>query len=349
MAEQLEEDGRIVLSSSGRPKVKRFLSEASGGLLNFLRGLPDTERGSEADFAQHIIPRLVKILDYAEGETFYGYEKDRYRADAVLSSSIESTPWLVIEIRRQQAYDKADWVYQLQRYVDAFGSQTGLLVSPETVILVSSKEKKIFDLRRLNVDEVEEILQVVERHAQPLPTTVKKSVHMELVDLIEAVESATTNEDKGRSLEMLARSLFGSVSSLRCKYRNLQTRSSEIDLVVEYDRSKGALALFDELGRYCLVECKNWSKPVGVGPVRDFMGKLDKCKVKLGVIFSKNGVTGVDSGADALREIQSRFDRDGVFLLVFSLEDLRGITDGRAFSDALDRKADGLRFDVQQF
>jgi hypothetical protein len=65
------------------------------------------------------------------------------------------------------------------------------------------------------------------------------------------------------------------------------------------------------------------------------------------VIFSKNGVTGVDSGADALREIQSLFDRDGVFVLVFSLEDIRDIEDGDDFVTALDRKADSLRFDAQ--
>ena len=80
-------------------------------------------------------------------------------------------------------------------------------------------------------------------------------------------------------------------------------------------------------------------------PVRDFIGKLDKCQCRLGIIFSKNGVTGVDSGADALREIQSKFDRDGLYLLVFSLEDLRDINGAAEFLDAIDVKADTLRFD----
>lgn len=116
--------------------------------------------------------------------------------------------------------------------------------------------------------------------------------------------------------------------------------------MIEYDHSKGELPLFEELGRYCLIECKNWSKPVGVGSVRDFMGKLDKCKIKLGIIFSKNGVTGVNSGADALREIQSRFDRDGLYILVFSLDEIKEIKDGMSFYKAIDSKADRLRFDV---
>lgn len=221
------------------------------------------------------------------------------------------------------------------------------MVSPEILILITRDEAKHFDLHTLTPEQAEEILRTLERSAQPSSRPNKALTHGMLVNLIESVEKAATNDEKGKSLESLAQFLFNSISSLRCKYSNLQTRSSEIDLVIEYDRTKEALPLFDELGRYCLVECKNWSKPVGVGPVRDFMGKLDKCKTRLGVIFSKNGVTGVDSGADALREIQSRFDRDGLFLLVFSLEDLKSITDGKAFSEALDRKADSLRFDTQ--
>ncbi|WP_241293622.1 restriction endonuclease [Burkholderia stabilis] len=345
-AEELEQEGRIVFSSSGQPMLKRFLHETSGNLLNLLRTLPDTQAMNEADFTKEVVPRFVKILDYEEVETFYNYEKNKYRADVVLSNSIESKPWLVIEIKMQKFVNIDGWIYQLQNYLGAFESQVGVLVSPEVVILMCGEEVRRFDLKQLTSEQAEEILLTLDRDAQPSPSSNRRSMHVELVRLIEAVESAATNNEKGRSLEALARSLFGSVSALRCKYSNLQTRSSEIDLVIEYDQSKGRLALFDEIGRYCLVECKNWSKPVGVGPVRDFMGKLDKCKIKLGVIFSKNGVTGVDSGADALREIQSRFDRDGVFLLVFSLEDLRGIADGEMFAAALERKADGLRFDV---
>jgi hypothetical protein len=80
---------------------------------------------------------------------------------------------------------------------------------------------------------------------------------------------------------------------------------------------EGLVHNVDELGRYCLVECKNWSKPAGLSTVRDFLGKLDRCKTRLGIIFSGNGITGVDTGVDALREIHSRFDRDGVYVIVF--------------------------------
>lgn len=316
-------------------------------LLSLLRSLPDQAFEHELDFTRKVVPRLVAILGYGESETFYEYGAARYRADVILSSSIASKPWIVIELKKRKAINIDDWIYQVRHYLEIFDCATGVVVSPELIIIISVDTEKRFDLRSLTSEQAGEIFQSLHRSAQPPSLTDELFPHGKLVDLIEGVEQAASNDEKGKSLEALARFLFDSVPSLNCKYPNLQTRSSEIDLVIEYDRSVGHIPLFEELGRYCLVECKNWGKPVGVGPVRDFMGKLDKCKTRLGIIFSKSGVTGVDSGADALREIQSRFDRDGVFLLVFSLEDLRSIKDGKAFSEALDRKADDLRFDAK--
>jgi hypothetical protein len=315
-------------------------------LLALLRSLPDQSFESEIDFARKLIPQLTQLLGYSESETFYKYGADRYRADVVLSSAIDSRPWIVIELKGRKAINVGDWIYQVKTYLDAFHCPVGVVISPDLLVLVSSGQSKRFDLRSLDANQSLEILQCLTRSAQPLVPASPSATTGTLVDLIEDVEGATKNDEKGKALESLAQFLFDSVPSLCCKYRNLETRSSEIDLVIEYDRSKGGIPLFDELGRYSLVECKNWSKPVGVGPVRDFMGKLDKCKVKFGITFSKNGVTGVDSGADALREIQSLYDHDGVYVLVFSLEELKGISNSKDFCVALDSKADSLRFDA---
>ncbi|SFQ16861.1 restriction endonuclease [Variovorax sp. 770b2] len=347
-AKALEADGRIIFSPSGRPQQKRYLNESGKQLRDLLRDLPNRSFETEADFAREIIPRLTQILDYGEQETFYEYGGSRMRADIALADSIESKPWVVIELKNRKPKNIGDWIFQVRRYLNAFDCHMGVVFSPDILILVSEKKEWRFDLQALSSEQANEIVYVLERNLQTPSPPSKVSVHLALVDLIETVEKAETNEKKGKSLENLARFLLENTPSLRCKYQNLQTRSSEIDLVIEYDPLKGTIPLFDEIGRYCLVECKNWSKPVGVGPVRDFMGKLDKCKVKLGIIFSKNGVTGVDSGADALREIQSRFDRDGLFLIVFSLDDLRDIRGGTEFKAALDRKADSLRFDTQE-
>lgn len=315
-------------------------------LLALLRTLPGKAFNSENDFASKVVPQFVNLLGYDEAETFYEYGAGRYSADVVLAETISSKPWMVLELKRGKPKNLGDWTFQVRRYLEVFDCQLGALLSPDMLLIIDESQVRRFDLKDINKVQIEEILKTISRGVQT-HFEEDESPKRRLIELIEAVELADTNNNKGKSLEDLAKFLFDATPSLSCKYANLLTRSSEIDLVIEYDASVGRLPIFEELGRYCLVECKNWSKPVGVGPVRDFMGKLDKCRVRLGIIFSKNGVTGVDSGADALREIQSRFDRDGVSLIVFSLEDLKGIDDGEDFYSALDKKADNLRFDAQ--
>ncbi len=314
-------------------------------LLELLRSLPEKNFNTELDLTREVVPSLVSQLGYSESETFYEYAAGQWRADVALSNAAGDPPWVILEIKRSKALVVGDWVYQLKRYQAALNCDVGAIVSPELFVLVVGGVTKKFILRSISLEDARQIFATLKRGAQTLPKPGATQPAGKLVELIEAIERATTAADKGSSLESLARFLFNSVPSLRAKYCNLQTRSSEIDIVVEYLGNRGEIPIFEELGRYCLVECKNWSKPVGVTPVRDFMGKLDKCKTRLGIIFSRNGVTGVDSGADALREIHSRFDRDGVYLLIFSLEELKGIAGGLAFVEAIEKKANGLRFD----
>ncbi|WP_169517192.1 restriction endonuclease [Azohydromonas australica] len=299
------------------------------------------------DFTRQVVPEFVSCLGYSEAETFYEFSADRYRADVVLSESVSAVPWIVLEIKRGKPYNVGDWAYQVTRYLEALRCHTGLVLAPNLLILVHQGDVKRYVLRELSHRQTEDLFKIISRHSQSVTPVNKNFETSAFVKLIEAVECAENNDEKGESLERLAQALISSAPPLACKYVNLQTRSSEIDIVVEYNNSKDRVPLLDELGRFFLVECKNWSKPVGVAPVRDFMGKLDKCKVRIGVLFSKNGVTGVDSGVDALREIQSRFDRDGVYVLVFSLEDVRHLANGADFLRALDKKADNLRFDME--
>ncbi len=315
-------------------------------LIRLLRSLPGTSFLNEAEFIRYVMPALTAILGYRETEVFYEYGGRNLRADAVFAQSVDSIPWLVVELKMGPASRPDDWVYQIKRYLAEFSCDQGIVLSPSLLITIDARKAKKFELATLTDEQGSEILRMLARDKQGASVMKPAAPLGKLGELIEKVECASTNDEKGKSLEAVARLLVSSLPALKCKYSNLQTRSSEIDVVVEYDPENGVIPLFEEFGRYCLIECKNWSKPVGVSPVRDFMGKLDKCKIRLGVIFSKNGVTGVDSGVDALREIQSRYDRDGVLLLVFSLEDVKIIKDGAAFAAALDQKADHVRFDI---
>lgn len=94
--------------------------------------------------------------------------------------------------------------------------------------------------------------------------------------------------------------------------------------------------IFNEFGGYLLVECKNWKSSVGAPQVRDFLGKLGKSRVRLGVLFAKNGISGANKGQDALREIHSAVDSDGTYIVVISEEDLEAVKKGADFYRILD-------------
>jgi len=311
--------------------------------------LPTTEFRHELEFTSSVVPRLAAILGYAELETFYDHAtgEGRRRADVVFSKEVEACPWIVVEVKNFKARNPGDWVYQLRHYLDALGTHLGVILSPELLIIVDdSKKRRSYRLNDLTIEDAEEIFVSLSRARQPPAKPQAEVSRSNFLNLVEAVEHGKTNTEKGRSLEELARFMLSGIPPLNCKHTNLRTRSSEIDLVIEYSGIEQRIPLFEELGRYCLVECKNWSNPVGVGPVRDFIGKLEKSKTRLGLIFSKSGITGAHGGADALREILSLFDRTGAYILVFSLEEIRSITDSLTFMSALDRKADSLRFDI---
>lgn len=161
---------------------------------------------------------------------------------------------------------------------------------------------------------------------------------------LESARKAETNADKKTTLEKLAKMLFESIPFLTCKFTNIRTASSEIDLVIQY---KGWIetTVFDDLGTYFLVECKNWKEPVGAKHVRDFIQKIEKSMLNLGVLIAPQGVTGANQGMDALREIHSAFDRLGLYVVVVRLDQLRAIEEGADFYQILEEEIARLRFD----
>lgn len=342
--ESMIADGRAVLSPRGQIRLKRYLNDSSGHLHNLLRNIPNNAEPTELEFIKSVIPELVRTLGYSESETLYDYSVGTLRADVVLAPTVGERPWIVIEVKSRATHLSEGILRQLRDYMRALDSHCGVVVGRTQIAVDDSTTVKVFDLANLAESDASDLLNRLGRWTQREPKI--DSERIAISDLIDKVESARTNQDKGRSLEDLATLLFSKIPSLHCKYRNLNTRSSEIDLVVEYIGANFNIPLFEELGRYLLIECKNWSSPVGVAPVRDFLGKLRKSKTQLGILFAKNGITGEGTGLDALREIQSAYDRDGTFLLVFSLAEVKQIENGADFIALLDQKSDSLRFDL---
>ena len=126
-----------------------------------LTAIPNEHFYGEIDFIQKFLPRLTSALDYAENETFYEYGKGRFRADIVLSSSIEAHPWVVIEVKNKRAHNIGDWIYQLRRYLVEFGCHKGFGDLPELLILVTSEKTEHFQLKNLTLEQSEKIFKVI--------------------------------------------------------------------------------------------------------------------------------------------------------------------------------------------
>ena len=301
---------------------------------------------NELEFMAFGLPQLAERLGYARRDLHFEYAVgevgSRLRADGVLVT--DGAPRIVIETWLERRYSKRAWderALWLRRYMEAAGAVAGLLITPRRLLLRSGATEMVLSLGETTTEQASDVLRALSGVASSPPP----SLDAPFAALVDAVGAATSNDEKKKTLEHLAAILLGSCASLKVKFANLRTKSSEIDLVCECldcDRRTPMHAL----GRYFLVECKNWKKPASAAALRDFIGKLQKTRCALGIVFSREGVTGEASGADAVREVRWAYDREHVLVLVVSLQDLRGIESSDMFIQMLDDKLDALRFDL---
>lgn len=141
---------------------------------------------------------------------------------------------------------------QLKKSLEVSGIPVGVLLSNRRVFVVDEEGEFAISFEDWTIADAERILRTLRRR----DTMPNLSGSGPFGLLLDAVLAARTNDEKKKSLEHLAERMFDSLPFVRCKYRNLATRSSEIDLVCECQPA-GESLLHDH-GRYFLVECKNW-------------------------------------------------------------------------------------------
>jgi hypothetical protein len=340
---------------------------SAANLFALFQRISSTTYSNEISFVIDAIPNFVRTLGYRDDWLLFEHRlaAQQYIADAVVTSSPAGPPRLLIEAKSQRfsgrhMYD--DGEAQLLSYQEVSNAEFAVLFAPHLLWILRNGVFQRFDLRTITSEQASDIYEQLRRpdgwpNNLP-PTTITPAVETReisfpyftlsresLVAALDAVTRAETSHEKGKSLESLGAMLFGGLNGIAVKYRNLLGASSEIDIVVEYNRTVFNPA-FDEFGRYALIECKNWESSVGAKHVRDFKVKLDKTKVRLGFLLARNGVTGAHDGADALREIHSTMDRDGVFIIVVTLDDISSILAGADFYQIIDDRIDRLRFDL---
>jgi len=305
---------------------------------------------NETDFLAKAVSPLTRALGWADDQLFFEIrvpgEEVRY-VDAVLAPSRISTPHILIEVRLALYREGLGFGPRMRAMMSATGAQRGLYMCPDEMVVYLNSGQRMYSLRGASaavLDELRGLLANPGASAGPDEQPLPGSAGATFDALLQAVDGATTNNEKKKTLETLAGALLSGMPSWRCKYTNLVTKSAEIDIVVE---QTGAVPdALSEFGRYALVECKNWQKPVDAKHIRDFIGKMKSARVRLGIVFSMRGVTGEQQGTDALREIEKAYASEQMAVVVISREDFRACTDPKQFLALVDDRIDRLRFDM---
>jgi Restriction endonuclease len=111
-----------------------------------------------------------------------------------------------------------------------------------------------------------------------------------LKKLLKATDGATSDA-KGRAFEELACFLFEAVPGVSVIHRRALNAlgSEEIDIALRNNKYRDGL---DFLESFLLVECKNWSSPVGSAEVGTFVSKLRHRGLDFGILIAASGITG---------------------------------------------------------
>lgn len=146
--------------------------------------------------------------------------------------------------------------------------------------------------------------------------------------LLVAARNATTAADKGTTLENLAAYLFPCLDGVELRDRDIHTDSEELDLVLWNARTEPVLSSWNDV---ILVECKNWSTPVGSRDVAWFVNKVRDRRLVNGIFVAKHGVTGdflngtrAQEGASVM--LYNALIRDGIKIIVLTFDDLTALT-----------------------
>ena len=148
---------------------------------------------------------------------------------------------------------------------------------------------------------------------------------VELQGRIADVDGALTSAEKGQKFEYLVEYIFNHLDGVQVTGRDVVMASEEIDLVLWNAQTEEVLRPWESV---ILVECKNWTVPVGAPEFDSFIGKLRRRALKTGVFVAANGVTGDFTAATergAVGIVRSAL-QEGIRVVVITLDDIRALT-----------------------
>jgi hypothetical protein len=93
---------------------------------------------------------------------------------------------------------------------------------------------------------------------------------------------------------------------------------------------------------------QDWASPANFSAFAKFCRVLDSAKCRLGILFSREGITGTARGTDAAREQLKLFQDRGVVVVIIDLRDLEQIADGANLITMLRAKYEQVRLDLRR-
>ena len=139
---------------------------------------------------------------------------------------------------------------------------------------------------------------------------------------------------KGQLLEQMIRSLVEHDSCLKVFDSNIDTKSEEIDIVLE---NKNVGTFFHQLqSPIILVECKNWSSKIGAKDIRDLAQRVQnrpRVMCKVGCVITTSELT-----KDAINELIGYRGRDLILCAIEGKDIEEIIKQSVEFSVMLERK-----------
>jgi hypothetical protein len=148
--------------------------------------------------------------------------------------------------------------------------------------------------------------------------------------LFQTGDTASTTTEKGRALEDLICYILQKVPGIEVAKRNTLNafQTEEIDVAFWNSRQHNGLYFLPNI---ILVECKNWSHPLGSQEVAYFIQRLQNRGRDLGILIASNGITGsTDDLSRAHYEIAMALGR-GMHVIVINRAEIEALTDTTQF------------------
>jgi hypothetical protein len=162
-------------------------------------------------------------------------------------------------------------------------------------------------------------------------------------------DAASTAYEKGKKLEQLVVYVFGKVPGVKFYKSNVVNNavSEEIDVAFFNNRVRSGFPFLQYL---LLVECKNWSSPVGAVSVREFAAKLKHRACAYGVLIAANGITGNAQDRSAAHDaVRMALAVEGISIVVVTRAEMEAWADTADIVDLFKLKLCELTVDGSIF